>query len=66
LAHQAIDEAFVKKVATMWDTILRDVRAHHSAVNQEAIKRFNDGYRLAVVARATAHSLIDQFSLDSK
>jgi hypothetical protein len=62
LAHRAVDEAFIKRVAEMWSVLMRDASHHHDKIQPEAIKRWNTGYKLAVYGRSRAHEMIDQYS----
>jgi hypothetical protein len=59
LAHEAIDRAFANRIASLWETLMRDAKAHNEHLTEQAEMRFNTGYRLAVRARAEAHKLID-------
>jgi len=67
LAHQAVNEAFVKRVAGMWDTLVKDYTVTHGPhgakkPDTEIITRFNNGYRLALAAREKALELIEQLT----
>ena len=63
LSHEAIDAAYSRRIAELWDVLMRDAKVHHDKLTPEARARFTAGYRLAARARIEAHKLIDEITI---